>query len=62
MDQYLQALKKEMQLVTEVNDLFHETPATIYIGGGTPSYLSSRQLQRLLETIGCYFEKHILDH
>lgn len=56
MDQYLQALKKEIQLVTEVNDLFHETPATIYIGGGTPSYLSSRQLQRLLETIGCYFE------
>jgi len=60
-DAYLDALEREIALYTgrtfagyqgHIQPLFVET---IYIGGGTPSFLSAKQLQRLLEMVQRYF-------
>lgn len=60
-DTYLDALEREIALYTgrtftgyqgPIQPLFVET---IYIGGGTPSFLSAKQLQRLLEMVQRYF-------
>ncbi len=45
-DRYVQSLLRELQCVAE--DL---KPATIFFGGGTPSLLSLRQWEQLLQTI-----------
>lgn len=48
-DLYLDALEKEMRIVSEhVQDREIES---VYIGGGTPTYLSARQLERLFKMI-----------
>ena len=48
-DRYLDALATEFQLRVRERSAF--SPSTIYIGGGTPTLLSDRQLTRLLEII-----------
>lgn len=45
-DNYLEALEKEI-----IHDYNGETIETIYIGGGTPSVLSFKQLEKLLEMV-----------
>lgn len=48
-DEYLNALKKEIDSLPETN------LQTIYVGGGTPTALSMKQLEFLLETINNKF-------
>lgn len=57
-DSYLAALEQEISLWQEQHagqDIFAEdgrqAPATVYIGGGTPTALDSYQLERLLEIL-----------
>ncbi len=51
---YLQSLFKEMEFCSEyMNELLLES---IYIGGGTPTSLSEKQLERLLLAISEYFK------
>jgi len=47
-DRYVDALCREVALR---NDYLHDDIHTIYIGGGTPSLLSEKQLQRLFNNI-----------
>lgn len=52
-DEYLNALEKEIQLVSpHVQDRKIES---VYIGGGTPTYLSARQLERLFKMLYKYY-------
>ncbi|MDR0915477.1 MAG: radical SAM family heme chaperone HemW [Endomicrobium sp.] len=48
-DEYITALIKEMQHFQE------QSIHSVYIGGGTPSILSIKQMQRLLNAIGKFF-------
>lgn len=52
-DAYVDALLREMQL-RPIAKLKNSTIETIYLGGGTPSQLSSEQLMRLFCGIGTY--------
>lgn len=49
MDEYLDGLEKEIRFVGE--NLSHKQLQTIYIGGGTPTSLEPRQLERLLTSM-----------
>lgn len=53
-DEYLDALQKEIEIR---NEYLNEDINTIYIGGGTPSALSNRQLERLFRIIGKFVEE-----
>ncbi|HRM37297.1 MAG TPA: radical SAM family heme chaperone HemW [Trichococcus flocculiformis] len=48
-DEYVDALIKEMQLSKQLHP--EETLSTFYIGGGTPTTLNERQLEKLLNGI-----------
>ena len=48
---YLDALVQEMELYSQRPFINRRTPRFIYFGGGTPSYISSRQLARLVESM-----------
>lgn len=52
-DEYLDALCKEIQFVGEVSK--HKKLNTVYIGGGTPTTLEADQLERLLTQIETTF-------
>lgn len=52
-DEYLDALEKEIQAAAKM--MSHKKPDTIYIGGGTPTSLTPKQLDRLLCMIITYF-------
>lgn len=54
-DQYLHALAKEMDLYLEGNK---KDVNTIYIGGGTPTSLSNKQFERLLQLVNQHFHVH----
>ncbi len=53
-DDYLDALEKEIDF-TAVK-FYHKRLNSVYIGGGTPTTLSPRQLDRLLRKIKCSFD------
>lgn len=53
-DEYLDALQKEIEIR---NEYLNEDINTIYIGGGTPSALSNKQLERLFRIIGKFVEE-----
>ena len=53
-DEYLDALQKEIEIRKEY---LNEDINTIYIGGGTPSALSNKQLERLFRIIGKFVEE-----
>lgn len=60
MDDYLDALEKEIDF-TAVKCKDRKLN-TIYIGGGTPTTLSARQLDRLIRKIKCSFDlSHLLE-
>lgn len=52
MRQYVQALEKEMLLLTQYSN---DKPRTIFIGGGTPSFLPDFLLEKLLSAVRKYF-------
>ena len=54
-DAYLDALEKEMQATSELMD--GRILDTIYIGGGTPTSLDEKQLERLLCAVDRYFPR-----
>jgi len=51
MDDYVDALCREIELATEYYDLSERPVTSVYFGGGTPSLLSAEQLQRVIETV-----------
>ena len=53
LDEYMDALCKELIYVAEVSK--EKKLNTIYIGGGTPTSLSAKQLDRLLECLETHF-------
>lgn len=48
-DQYLEALVQELNLYAGMPVLGGRAPVFIYFGGGTPSFLSTRQLSRVVD-------------
>lgn len=53
---YLQALEREIMLVGRLLRQSGKTLRALYIGGGTPTTLSTSQLQWLMETISRHFD------
>ena len=56
MDRYLEALYKEIRLTGELMAKSGKHLRTIYIGGGTPTTLSTEQMAALLDTIHSSFD------
>ncbi len=56
LDPYLEALEKEMALTGKLLASSGKTVRTIYIGGGTPTTLSTPQMARLLDSIRDSFD------
>lgn len=56
LEPYLQALLKEIEISGKLLRNSGRQVRTIYIGGGTPSTLSSEQMQRLLDAIRTHFD------
>jgi len=50
-DEYMDALAREIELYKDQPRLAGREFEFVYFGGGTPSFLSSRQLERLIERI-----------
>ncbi|NJP04551.1 MAG: radical SAM family heme chaperone HemW [Chloroflexaceae bacterium] len=53
-DQYVDALCREIELASEYYQLRNRPVVSVYFGGGTPSLLNEAQLQRVLETVHRY--------
>lgn len=53
-EDYVQALIRELELLSERQAIGARPLRFVYFGGGTPSYLSSRQLRSLRERMGQY--------
>ncbi len=53
-DEYIEALGKEMELATKKNPESFRHIETIFLGGGTPTALSPQQLDKLLTLIRTY--------
>jgi oxygen-independent coproporphyrinogen-3 oxidase len=47
-DRYISALKKELELLLKTFSLEDAIVTSIYFGGGTPTYLSAKQLKELI--------------
>ncbi len=56
LDPYLQALEQELKLTGKLLKRSGKTVRSLYIGGGTPTTLSSHQLASLLDCIGESFD------
>lgn len=54
-EEYLRALEREMAYYAEDDRVKGRLFETVFLGGGTPSVLTARQLARLLEKIHEYF-------
>ncbi len=50
-ERYLAALSREIELVSRLPAMGNRPFRFVYFGGGTPSFLSSRQLERLVERL-----------
>jgi oxygen-independent coproporphyrinogen-3 oxidase len=50
-ERYLAALSREIELVSELPVMGGRPFRFVYFGGGTPSFLSSRQLERLVDRL-----------
>jgi len=48
-ERYLAALSREIELVSHLPAMGERPFRFVYFGGGTPSFLSSRQLERLVD-------------
>ena len=49
MEEYVKVLKKEIEENAKKNQAYEIT--TIYIGGGTPSYIDSKYIVEILNTV-----------
>ena len=54
---YLEALKREMELTFANRQL--EPVKTIFVGGGTPTFLDQEQMRMFLETVQHYLGRHL---
>ncbi|EXJ15546.1 oxygen-independent coproporphyrinogen III oxidase [Imhoffiella purpurea] len=54
-DQYLDALEREMDMVTRLVGRGRKLDQ-LHVGGGTPNHLNEPQLARLMEILECHFE------
>ena len=54
-DEYIESIGKELAIMKEQGFSFN-TVETVFIGGGTPTSLSEKQLDRLLEIIHTYID------
>ena len=54
-DNYICALEKEIKLSAKANKITGRQVCSIFFGGGTPSILSVKQLEKTLKTIKKYF-------
>src|SRR6476620_7229630 len=50
-ERYVAALSREIELVSKLPVMGGRPFRFVYFGGGTPSFLSSRQLERLVERL-----------
>ena len=50
-DNYIDGLEKEIVLSTKINEIKNKEVGTIFFGGGTPSILSVKQLEKILQNI-----------
>lgn len=50
-DNYINYLEKELELLISIPDLQSMRIGYMYIGGGTPTYLTSKQLSRLISKV-----------
>lgn len=57
-DQYLEALNKEINSAVNQNPSAYSNVESIFIGGGTPTSLSPKQIDRLLEIIKLNFHSN----
>ena len=53
-DRYLDALERELSMVTALSGI-RRPVAQLHVGGGTPNYLSERQLVRLASLVDTHF-------
>ncbi len=53
-DEYIEALGKEMKMAVERKPEAFTNVETVFLGGGTPTALSAKQITRLLELIRTY--------
>ena len=53
-DEYIEALGEEMRLAIEKHPELYQNVETIFLGGGTPTALSAKQIERLLTLIKTY--------
>lgn len=61
-DEYIEALGKEMELAVRSRPEAFAEIETIFLGGGTPTALSARQITRLLELIRTHIPmKHVVE-
>ena len=56
MEPYLAGLFREMEVTGKLLKASGKRVRTVYIGGGTPTTLSNRQLERLMEEIHCHYD------
>ena len=62
LEPYLEALLREIEVTGKLLETSGRRVRTIYIGGGTPTSLSARQMARLLDAIGTHFDlSHCLE-
>ncbi len=50
-DSYIDYLEKEMEIMNSIPELEKIKVGSLYIGGGTPTYLSSKQLIRVIKNL-----------
>ena len=61
-DEYIEALGREMAMAVESKPHAFEKIETIFLGGGTPTALSAQQITRLLELIRTYIPmEHVIE-
>ncbi len=61
-DEYIEALGREMAMAVESKPHAFEKIETIFLGGGTPTALSAQQITRLLELIRTYIPmEHVVE-
>lgn len=54
-DRFIESLFKEIEIYGEKTDLLQRPVPTLYFGGGTPTYLSPKQLEKLVRGVKSNF-------